>query len=81
MVPFLLDTFENIVGEMCATFVVDDVMKKANSATALIKLNTFDVNIHKNNVDIGFEVRHEIMTLKKLKKQARRRQFKSGGLI
>ena len=45
MAPFLIDTFEEIVREKWARFVLDDVIEKANSTTTLIKLNTLDINI------------------------------------
>ena len=42
MVPFLIDTLEEIVREMCRKFIVDDVMEKSTSTTTLIKLNILD---------------------------------------
>ena len=67
-VPVLVDTLEEFVWEICTRFALDDFMEKASSTAALIKLNNLDANIHKNIVNVRFGVRHEIKTLKKIRK-------------
>ena len=65
MFPFLVDTLEEIVREMCNKFIFDNVLEKLTSTTALIKLNVHDKNIHKGIAHVGFGLKQEISELKK----------------
>ena len=65
MVPFLVDTIEEVLRDFCSKFTLDDVMKKAEKTLDLVKLDMMNVNIHKLSTDLGFSLRHDVMVLKK----------------
>ena len=65
MVPFLVDTLEQIIREFYGKFILDEVMKRSTSTTKLIKLNALYKNIQKVNVDLGFALKEQIKLLKK----------------
>ena len=65
MVPFLVDTIEEVLRDFCSKFILDDVMKKAEKTLDLVKLDMMNVNIHKPSTDFGFSLRHDMMVLKK----------------
>ena len=54
MVPFLVNTIEEVLRDFCSKFILDDVMKKAEKALDLVKLDMMNVNIHKPTTDLGF---------------------------
>ena len=65
MVPFLVDTIEEILRDFCGRFILGDVMSKTVKTVDLIKISMLDTIIHKPNVDFGFALRHDIGVLKK----------------
>ena len=65
MVPFLVDTIEEILRDFCGRFILSDAMSKAVKTVDLIKISMLDTSIHKPNVDLGFALRHDIGVLKK----------------
>ena len=64
MVPFLVDTIEEILRDFCGRFILSDVMSKAVKTVDLIKISILDITIHKPRVDLGFALRHDIGVLK-----------------
>ena len=68
MVPFLVDSLETIIREMCSKFILDDVMDKAASTVALIKLDVTNRNIQKVKPNIGFGLRKDLQELSSTRK-------------
>ena len=58
MALFLVYAIEEILRDICATFILSDVMSKA------VKISMLDTTIHKPNVDICFALRHDSGALK-----------------
>ena len=68
MVPFLVDSLETTIREMCSKFILDDVINKACSTTALIKPDVMDKNIQKVKPDVGFGLRNDLRELISMRK-------------
>ena len=49
MVPFLVESLENMIQKFCSMFILTDVLEKAQSTVKLLKLNVTDKNIHKRD--------------------------------
>ena len=65
MVPFLVNTLEEITREFCSKFILDEVMGNSTNTIQLIKIDVFDINKQKVNVDLGFAIKEEINLMKK----------------
>jgi hypothetical protein len=59
MIPFLVDTLEEIVRYLCGRFIMDDVMEKTAPTTALLKLDVLDKTKQKMTPDVGFALQCE----------------------
>ena len=64
MVVLLVDAIEEILRNICGTFILSDVMSKAVKTVDLIKISMLDTTIHKPNLDLGFALRHNSGVLK-----------------
>ena len=65
MVPFLVNTLEEITREFCSKFILVEVMGNSTNTIQLIKIDVFDINKQKVNVDLGFAIKEEINLMKK----------------
>ena len=65
MVPFLVNTLEEITREFCSKFILDEVMGNSTNTIQLIKIDVFDINKQKVNVDLEFAIKEEINLMKK----------------
>ena len=65
MVPFLVNTLEEVTREFCSKFILDEVMGNSTNTIQLIKIDVFDINKQKVNVDLGFAIKEEINLMKK----------------
>ena len=68
MVPFLVDTLDELMRYMCSKFILNDVLEKAKTTTSLIKLNMLDRNIQKVTTEVSFGLKSHLKDLKKEKK-------------
>ena len=57
MVPFLVDSLEDIVRDLCSKFILDDIMEKVSSTRALLSLNVLNPNKQKATADIGYRLK------------------------
>ena len=65
MVPFLVNILKEITREFCSKFILDEVMGNSTNTIQLIKIDVFDINKQKVNVDLGFAIKKEINLMKK----------------
>ena len=68
MVPFLVDTLDELIRSICSKFILNDVLEKAKTTTSLIKLNMLDRNIQKVTTEVSFGLKSHLKDLKKEKK-------------
>ena len=68
MVPFLVDTLDELIRSICSKFILNDVLEKAKTTTSLIKLNMLDRNIQKVTTEVSFELKSHLKDLKEEKK-------------
>ena len=68
IVPFLVNTLEEITREFCSKFILDEVMGNSTNTIQLIKIDVFDINKQKVNVDLGFAIKEEINLMKKMER-------------
>ena len=57
MVPFLVNTLEEITREFCSKFILDEVMGNSTNTIQFIKTDVFVINKQKVNVDLGFAIK------------------------
>ena len=65
MVPFIVDSLENIVRSFVERFILPDVLKKANTTHKLSQLDMTNPNIQIRTYEVGFSVDHDIRQLKR----------------
>ena len=65
MVPFFVDTIEEILRSFCGRFILNNVMSKTVKTVDLIKISMSNTTIHQPNVGLGFALRHYVDILKK----------------
>ena len=68
MVPFPVDTLNELIRDMYSKFVSKDVLGKAKTTTSLIKPNMLDGNIQKVTTEVSFVLISHLKDLKKEKK-------------
>ena len=54
MVPFLVESLENMIRKFCSTFILSDKMEKAESTIKLLKLGVTDKNILNRDFEFSF---------------------------
>ena len=68
MVPFVVDTLDELIRYVCSKFILNDVVEKGKTTTSLIKLNMLDRNILKFTTEVSFGLKIHLKDLKKEKK-------------
>ena len=68
MVPFLVDTLDELIRYVCCKFILNDVIEKAKTTTSLVKLNMLDRNIQKGYYRSEFWIKRSFEGLEKIKK-------------
>ena len=56
MVPFLVNSLEDMIRSFASTFLITDKLKEANACLKLSKLNFKDANIHKRPADVVLSI-------------------------
>ena len=67
MVPFPVDTVDELIRYICSKFILN-VLEKAKTPTSLIKLNMLDRNMYKVPTEVSFKLKNHLKDLKKEKK-------------
>ena len=64
MVPFIVDSLENLVPSFGERFILPYVLKKANTMHKLSQLDMADPNIQMRTCEVGFAIDHDFCQLK-----------------
>lgn len=84
MVPFLTESLDNVLRNLCIRFLRKDVLEEANSVYKLLKVDFANkVNqVSLDSVDLGFAIKHDIKVLRKNGKlsENKLRNLRSGAL-
>ena len=70
MVPFLANSFEDMIRSFASTFLITDKLKEANTGLKLSKLNFKDTNFHKQQTDVVLPIPVKV-ALSDLKKKGK----------
>ena len=65
MVPFLVDSLENLTHNFAKKLILSDVLKKANNPYKLSQIDFTDQNIQKRLYEVSFAIDHYLCMLKK----------------
>ena len=65
MVPFLVDSNENLIRTFAEKLILSDVLKKANSTYKLSQIDFTDQNIQELLYEVSFAIDHDLRMLKK----------------
>ena len=67
MVPFLVETLEELIRSLFSKFILKRVVAKYSTSATLLKIDPTDVVNHKSiaDVDLGFAINYELQLLKK----------------
>ena len=66
MVPLLTTILEDLIRQLCAKFIKNDILSNAQTTLALIKIDVTDVTKHKSieNIHLGYSINCELKILK-----------------
>ena len=65
MVPFLVDSLENLTHNFAKKLILSDVLKKASNPYKLSQIDFTDQNIQKRLYEVSFAIDHYLCMLKK----------------
>ena len=65
MVPFLVDSLENLTHNFAKKLILSDVLKEANNLYKLSQIDFTDQNIQKRLYEVRFAIDHYLCMLKK----------------
>ena len=67
MVPFLCNSFKEILTSLLQMFFLNDTIKKVDATLKLMKIDTNDVNLHKpyDLIQIGTAAKFHVVNYKK----------------
>ena len=60
MMPFIVDSVENLVRSFVERFILPDVSKKANTTHKLSQPDMTDPNIQMRSYEVGFSIDHDL---------------------
>ena len=67
MVPFLIESLDNVLRTLCGHFLRKDVLEEASPVYKLLKVDFNDKTnqVSLDSVDLGFAIKHDVKVLKK----------------